>query len=408
MTNLLQDGIKLGVVVPTDLTKKLTIDGLTNTYKVYKIRIDYLYYNDLNDRIATGISKYKFDNKVDSLDKTNLKEYNSIIEKFVADSNPSALKKTRDNIHTLGQKEPGVVLNDGRVIDGNRRFTCLRILSKTDDKFKYFESAIIDKEINTNRKEIKILELTIQLGEDTKITYNPIDRLVGIYNDIIDKKLLTIDEYAKSTNETPSDIKQKVEQARLMVEFLEFINAPKQFYIARDLDIESPLLELYKLLNRCKDDDKEDFKMSVFSNLVMKPNSDMGKYIRQIKSIADSEFIEEFLKDQMELADEVLEIIPTTEVVSTKYINENIRTKSQVTEKLKDSMERYDLKAKKTEAKNKPLQQIDKSIIILESIDLQILNKLDNKELRRIKNKIENLQIQIDKINESVENCLCK
>ena len=46
----------------------------------------------------------------------------------------------------VGQREAGVVLPDGRVIDGNRRFTCLRKLHReypNDEKFSYFLAAII-------------------------------------------------------------------------------------------------------------------------------------------------------------------------------------------------------------------------------------------------------------------------
>ena len=45
-----------------------------------------------------------------------------------------------------------------------------------------------------------MLELYLQHGVDKPVDYDPIDRLVGIYNDIVDKKLLSITEYAKSVN----------------------------------------------------------------------------------------------------------------------------------------------------------------------------------------------------------------
>lgn len=53
--NLLKEGIEQGVVIKTEMTTKLTIDGITKVYPVYQVRLDYLYYNDQNDRIATWI-----------------------------------------------------------------------------------------------------------------------------------------------------------------------------------------------------------------------------------------------------------------------------------------------------------------------------------------------------------------
>ena len=50
-----------------------------------------------------------------------------------------------------------------------------------------------------------------------------------------------------------------MEQANLMVEFLEFIGAPEKFYIARDLELDGPLGEIPVILNKEKNDkEKED------------------------------------------------------------------------------------------------------------------------------------------------------
>lgn len=128
--NLLKDGIANKIVLKTVATRKLTIDGLTQIYPVYKVKLDYLFFNDQNDRIATWISQYKTDNNGKTPDISNLDEYNNVIEKFIIESNPEAIKKTQNNIELVEQREAGVVLADGRIIDGNRRFTCLRKLAK--------------------------------------------------------------------------------------------------------------------------------------------------------------------------------------------------------------------------------------------------------------------------------------
>ena len=208
--NLLIDGIEQKFVEKTSLTRKITIDGITKAYPVWKVRIDKLFYNDQNDRIATWISQYKYENSGKMVDPSNREEYNSIIEKFIIESNPDAIKKTQNNIELVDQREPGVVLTDGRIIDGNRRFTCLRRLSSKNDRFRYFEAVILEHNYENSAKQIKMLELAIQHGEESKIGYAPIDRLVGIYNDIIDTKLLTEEEYSKSTTEPLSEIKKKV------------------------------------------------------------------------------------------------------------------------------------------------------------------------------------------------------
>ena len=102
-----------------------------------------------------------------------------------------------------------------------------------------------------------MLELQIQIGEEARVDYNPIDRLVGIYRDLVDTELLKPEEYARSTNDTVKNVKKLMEISKLLVEFLEAINAPGKFYIARDMDLNGPLYELYGILNKIKDEDKK-------------------------------------------------------------------------------------------------------------------------------------------------------
>ncbi len=86
---LLKDGVLDKSVILTDNKKKLTIDGHTENYPVYKIKLDKLYYNDQNDRIATWISQYKLENNIDKIENNDRKEYNNIIHKFITESQRS-------------------------------------------------------------------------------------------------------------------------------------------------------------------------------------------------------------------------------------------------------------------------------------------------------------------------------
>lgn len=49
----------------------------------------------------------------DDVDMSDIEAYNDIIEKFIVESNPDAMRKTKNNIKAIGQQEYGVVLNDG-------------------------------------------------------------------------------------------------------------------------------------------------------------------------------------------------------------------------------------------------------------------------------------------------------
>lgn len=391
--NLISEGIEKGLVIKTNLSRKLTYDGITEVYPVYKVKLEYLFFNDQNDRIATWISQYKSNNNIIKFDMSNIKVYNDTIHDFIYKSNPEAIKKTQTNIDMIGQREPGVILLDGRIIDGNRRFTCLRNLSKEEATFNYFETVILEKSLENNAKEIKMLELMIQHGEESKVDYNPIDRLVGIYNDIIESELLTPKEYSNYTNVSLEEVTKQVEISKLLIEFLEMINAPKQFYIARDLDLNGPLVELYGILKKVKDEDeKDEVKNAVFTNLLMQPDSDMTRFIRKIKTVASSKYMREYLDEQMEIAEEVLDKLPEVGRITNKVINEAFTSDEETKNKLRRSLVKADERAKASINRNVPLSILQKAGDSLETIDINIFSKLNEEQISGIITQLDKLQ----------------
>ena len=310
------------IVQETEISKKLTIDGTTKTYPVYRIRLDQLYYNDQNDRIATWISKYNAENGSLDVDSPN---YNEIIHEMIKESNPEAFKKTKNNIRDFEQRESGVVLKDGRIIDGNRRFTCLRELSQDDPKFNYFDAVVLNNTYDDEygKKAIKSLELTLQHGTEKQVDYDPINKLVGVYRDLIEEgHAFEDEEYARCINQKVSEVRKSKELAKLMVEFLEFINAPKQFYIAMNMNINGPLVEMYSVLKKIPDDDmRERFKKHMFTALLY-GTGDMTRDIRRFKKLAESELSEEYLRD----ADEISDILGTFGFLVTGTIRNMFKT----------------------------------------------------------------------------------
>ena len=391
-------------LIKTDLTTRLTVNGITDTYDVYKIKLDKLYYNDQNDRIATWISKYKADNHLESFDLSNTEEYNKIIANFIKESDEKAFKKTRNNIKALGQTEPAVILRDGRIIDGNRRFTCLRDLAKEDSRFNYLDAIIISKDIQDSKKEIKLLELYLQHGREERVGYNPIDRLVGVYNDVIKNQLITIDEYAKNTEQTTSEVKKMIDRASLMVEFLEFIDMPEHYYLARDWDLDGPLGEIRAVLNKVKtEEEREDLKNIIFTNMAAKPNTDMTRYIRKIKNIVNTPQFRPFIEDNLELCERFLEKFDGEEEKTVEFINKEVRGDEQLIDDLKNTYDKYQEKVKKRNSINAPKNQIEKAIDALQNIDFDIVLRLnDETDYPQFLNSLEMLEEEVKNIKNEV------
>ena len=268
--------------------------------EIYKIPLKYLYYNDQNDRIATFVSEYESDNNIKIKD-LDVESRNRVIEDFISKSDNDKFEKTKSDIFAKGQQETAFVLKDGRVIDGNRRFTCLRQLSRDGDaEYNYLEAYILDLNIENNYKEIKRLELEIQHGKDEKVKYDPIDFLVGIYRDVEEKKVLNIDEYSEFSGFNKKDLKNKLDEAKLMMEFLDYIDRPRRYHIAKELKMDGPLVEALNILKKIKDPvQKEKIKQQIFILIYSKDgNEDVGKkFIRPLNTIVNNpEAIKEYLE----------------------------------------------------------------------------------------------------------------
>ncbi|HHK5540655.1 hypothetical protein JDS67_03945 [Bacillus cereus] len=379
----------------TDGTRKLTIKGKTNNYTVYRIPLEKLFYNDRNGRIATYISKYIAEGNY--IDRTIIDEYNDVLHGFIRESNSTALDATKDNISRFGQRLPGVVLQDGRVIDGNRRFTCLRELRKEGNDV-FFEAVILDTENGIDERDIKRLELNLQHGEERPVDYNAIDYLVDMYNDIVKNKMFSIKDYGDSTNKNKKDIEMGVKKAILMVQFLEFINAKEQYFIARDMELDGPLQECVTILNKEfkkwsfeeldnpsfeeKDIQAEYLRIrnALFTAIFTSRSDERGdltRYIRQIgKSVIHSDNREDFLEEYEEIVEEVYETLQE-DTVTSQTVKEIGKKLGDVRKESSVIIDKVIEDTQITEARKKPVELLNQA--------LTYLNKIDSDQVKRLK-----------------------
>lgn len=263
-----------GELEDTGAVKKLPIANKNNgNYKVYQIPLDELYYNDLNGRIATQFKQYEAENGKITPEKGNSK-YNDVFQELVYNSDAKALDETLKSIKNKYQQEPGVVLRDGRVIDGNRRFTAIRMWEQETHKTRYFEAVILDLDVQSDEKKIKQLELELQLGTEAKIVYDPIDRIFDVYNTIKIKKTMTAEEYRDFAGLSKINaVNNDLEYAELILKFIKIISPGgdpiDKFYLARDLKLDGPIEELGKKLADLKSKNKKQVTDAVLVNLVV-------------------------------------------------------------------------------------------------------------------------------------------
>ncbi len=223
-----------GKIEKTGAKPKLPIkvEGVSSeTLDVYRIPLEYLYYNDKNGRISTGIAEYE--NQLNPTSDLVDPSYNNLVAKIIENINPIALKRTQKSIEHAGQQVYGWILDDGRVIDGNRRLTALRNIHAKSGRTVYFEAVVLPFSYNNDSERVKIkqLELAIQMGVEEREGYDSVDLALDIYRTTYgENPIMTLADYSNISHMTKGKLEDYRNGAIYMKKFLEFIGAPKTSY----------------------------------------------------------------------------------------------------------------------------------------------------------------------------------
>ena len=377
--SLLEEGIATGNVLPTGRKEKHSIDNVTRDFDIYRIKCDLLFYNDQNDRIATWVSEYNSAQSADLL-ALGRDEYNGVIEDFIVESNPGALRKTEKSIALRGQLRPGIVLNDGRVIDGNRRLTCVRRLARANNEAGWFEAAILDDATGSDPKRIKLLELAIQIG------------------DVVKNHLITPAEYGNATGMTEAEVKKLVDRAQYMEEFLEFCQAPEQYHLARALKVDGPLGEFSRVLKKYDNRrDKQLVKRLMFANMVVQPEGDITRYVRDFGSVAGTDAEADLKAAELQAMSELLEKMGPDALTREKV--SELRSDGNLVDGFKRAGDRARETVRRVKLMDTPAKKSADCLSELEKILPEMLDVLGPDELEKVRR---NLVAVADKVEELI------
>jgi len=166
---------KLSELVPsTKEVKKIRYQNLPLERPVVEIPLEYLVYNKYNGRIKAITLSYEREfGPIDPIENRDL------LISFLWNSAEARNKQTKESIENFGQNEPGIVTKDGIIIDGNRRASIISKINndieKEEDKIK-FRAIILPDELEKSRRDIIYLETVYQIGVDSKVDYDPIEK----------------------------------------------------------------------------------------------------------------------------------------------------------------------------------------------------------------------------------------
>lgn len=224
----------------TSRTMFLWLKGKKQELPIYRIPIEHLYFNIENGRYADKMIQLKADNPEANIDP-RIPKWKDEIWKMLKGEYPgtendqASFLSFKDDIKAREQLNPGVVLYDGGVLDGNRRFAALRELRETEKnatRFDYFEGVILGSDVG--EEDRWRIEAGLQIGRDEKLDYSPINRLLkikqglqlfgkkGSPEKIISHTLIGIPE---------SEIKSDIEKIRLIDAYLDFLKRPGQYNV---------------------------------------------------------------------------------------------------------------------------------------------------------------------------------
>lgn len=388
------------LLIKTGEKKKLTVRGQVKNYDVYEIPLEFLYYNDQNGRINTMYKKYSSTNGFITPEIGD-SEYNKIFEDFIFDSNKQAMRDTIRSIKEKSQQEPGVVLPDGRVIDGNRRLTALRIIEKEEKIPKTFNAVILPLNLNSkiDEKTIKELELDLQLGREERVNYDPIDRIFDVYNTIKVQKLMNAEEYKKASGaKNTRGINRDIRLAELVIKFIKLVspdgNPIDKFYLARDLKLDGPIEEIESTINKLVSKDKESIKDAVLvymaSSKVVETQNDTTRLMRDLKNtvIKDPDRLQYFLDAVDDKVDDIVDAFQKKPIQSANELKTVITEDDEVENSVYALMNSTDRIISKGKIEN----ERTKALIELENIrdSLAEIDKDDFLELTAD----ENLQVR--------------
>lgn len=421
MTVNLLELVEQGIVKPGGHHLNVPIKKANgNNYdgKTYMIPLDYLYYNDQNGRIGVSLSEYESVNG--KLHAGHNEEYNSAVQTMLVEGGGEKSKKdmqvlTRD-MAIKGQQEAGYVLLDGRVIDGNRRFTAKRILEQDPSvsEPQFYEAVILDDlsmQNQTDQKLIKSLELQIQFGKLDKVDYDPIDRSIDAYKTINVNNIMNAKDYAEYAGLKISEVNKRLLEAELIVKFLEFSNAaPDNYSLAKQLDLDGPLQDLVPQYKKFKNNENADQLLnSLFTKILQLRASKedfKAEYRQIVKNIIGTRKEEEFIEDMEDATDTVVDALDSKEVVKSNIdLFDTLNNKETVSalSEVQTISNRHSETAKNQKERDMPAKLVNRAINTLSSIDIQAIESLsidDNEELQR---SLDKLQAIIDDIRSSEE-----
>jgi len=211
-----------------DLKVTVELKGNLQRLDVYRFPIKFLLYNLRNGRFAAELlakeeeTKRKLDPSVPADAK--------IIQEILLTQSESETTALKDDLKLHGQIEPGIITNDGAVINANRRMAILWALYEEtrEPRFEYLMAGRLEP--NVDEKDLWRIEAGLQFAKDFRLEYGPINELLKL-KEGIDRKLTPAD-ISKSLlgRYDEKGVNEKLEILKLIDSYLKMFGRPREYH----------------------------------------------------------------------------------------------------------------------------------------------------------------------------------
>jgi len=235
--------------VKTGEKKHIRYDNQTLLLEVQEIPLNVLLYNPYNGRIRSMVKSFETAQNR-AVDNESSKDV-LIIEQFLWESAKGKNEKTLESLREIGQQEIGIVTKDGVIIDGNRRACLLNILNRENSNFNFFKAIVLPETLKENEREITYLETRYQMGVDSKVDYNPVEKYIRCF-ELMHLHQFSTSEIADLMAESVARINEWLQIFDLMEDYLNYLNTPNLY--TRLEKREGHFVDLYNYLNHYRKD----------------------------------------------------------------------------------------------------------------------------------------------------------
>ena len=124
----------------------------------------------------------------------------------------------------------------------------------------------------------------------------------------------------------------------------------------------------------------------------MRAIKDQRKFIRDIRGLIKNDTYKSYFEEQKSLGAKIADKLATVEIRSKEDLDHIADENSVLTEQLKESMERALLRSRTQQLKNKPSENVRKSVDLLMDIDPRLFGKMGEEDKEELKAELLELE----------------